>query len=56
MNERTVSLGQAVTGSETALPVRVQEALGELAGPAKEGLLAWINATGTNAVAALFSS
>lgn len=35
----TVSLGQ-VGGEELALPPRVQEALGELGGSAKEGLLA----------------
>ena len=38
--KETVSLGQAVTASEAVLPVRVQEALGELVGAAREGLLA----------------
>jgi hypothetical protein len=36
---KTVSLGQ-VGGEEVALPPRVQEALGELVGSAREGLLA----------------
>ncbi len=40
MNDSTVSLGQVVAGSGAVLPVRVQEALGELVGAAKEGLLA----------------
>ena len=40
MKETTVSLGRVVTASEAVLPVRVQEALGELVGAAKEGLLA----------------
>jgi len=40
VNESTVSLGQAVAASEAVLPVRVQEALGELVGAAREGLLA----------------
>jgi hypothetical protein len=39
---RTVSIGEVGTEevSQVGLPVRVQEALGELAGAAKEGLLA----------------
>ena len=37
---KTVSLGQAVVASEAVLPPRVQEALGELVGVAREGLLA----------------
>ncbi len=39
---RTVSTREVVTDepSESGLPARVQEALGELAGAAKEGLLA----------------
>ena len=43
MKETTVSPAQVVIAPETDLPVRVQEALGELAGAAKEGLLAlWV--------------
>ncbi len=38
--KETVSLGQAASASEAVLPVRVQEALGELVGAAREGLLA----------------
>ena len=38
--KKTVSLGQAVVASEAVLPPRVQEALGELVGVAREGLLA----------------
>src|SRR5712691_4671163 len=38
--ETTVSLGQAVTTPDAVLPVRVAEALGELVGAAREGLLA----------------
>lgn len=37
---KTVSLGEAVVASEAVLPPRVQEALGELVGVAREGLLA----------------
>ena len=40
MKKETVSLGEVVAASEAVLPVRVQEALGELVGAAKEGLLA----------------
>lgn len=40
MKETTVSVAQAVTAHEAVLPTRVQEALGELVGAAKEGLLA----------------
>jgi transposase-like protein len=36
----TVPVGQAATGAEAVLPARVQEALGELVGVAREGLLA----------------
>ena len=36
----TVSVAQAAIAQEAVLPVRVQEALGELVGAAKEGLLA----------------
>ena len=38
--EKTVSVAQAVAASEAVLPARVQEALGELVGAAREGLLA----------------
>ncbi len=37
---KTVSVAQAATAQEAVLPARVQEALGELVGAAKEGLLA----------------
>jgi putative transposase len=37
---QTVPVGQAVTAAEAVLPARVQEALGELVGAAREGLLA----------------
>ena len=40
MKETTVSVAQAVIVPEAVLPVRVQEALGELVGAAREGLLA----------------
>jgi hypothetical protein len=36
----TVSVAQAATAQEAGLPARVQEALGQLFGAAKEGLLA----------------
>ena len=38
--KETVSVAQAATAQEQVLPVRVQEALGELVGAAREGLLA----------------
>jgi transposase-like protein len=44
--KETVSVAPAVTAQETVLPERVQEALGELVGAAKEGLLALSVATG----------
>jgi putative transposase len=53
VEETTVSLGQAVTDSETVLPVRVQEALGELVGAAKEGLLALSVGVGLGVLAEL---
>ena len=53
MNESTVSLAQAVTASEAVLPVRVQEALGELVGAAKEGLLALSVGVGLGVLAEL---
>ena len=40
MKETTVSLALAVIAEEDVLPVRVQEALGELVGAARQGLLA----------------
>ena len=51
--KKTVSLGQAVTASEAVLPVRVQEALGELMGAAKEGLLALSVGVGLGVLAEL---
>jgi hypothetical protein len=46
---RTVSIREVATEPEatTDLPGRVQEALGELAGAAKEGLLALSSAWGS---------
>ena len=44
--EGTVSVAQAAIAQEAVLPARVQEALGELIGAAKEGLLALSVATG----------
>ena len=40
MKETTVRVAQAATAPEAALPERVREALGELVGAAREGLLA----------------
>jgi len=51
--KKTVSLGQAVTAPEAVLPVRVQEALGELVGAAKEGLLALSVGVGLGVLAEL---
>jgi putative transposase len=53
VNESTVSLAQAVTASEAVLPVRVQEALGELVGAAREGLLALSVGVGLGVLAEL---
>jgi putative transposase len=53
VNESTVSLAQAGIASETVLPVRVQEALGELVGAAKEGLLALSVGVGLGVLAEL---
>jgi len=53
VKETTVSLGQAVTASEAVLPVRVQEALGELVGAAREGLLALSVGVGLGVLAEL---
>ena len=53
MKETTVSLAQAVIAREAVLPVRVQEALGELVGAAKEGLLALSVGVGLGVLAEL---
>jgi transposase-like protein len=53
VNESTVSLGQALAASEAVLPVRVQEALGELVGAAREGLLALSVGVGLGVLAEL---
>ena len=50
---KTVSFGQAVIASEAVLPVRVQEALGELVGVAREGLLALSVGVGLGVLAEL---
>lgn len=49
----TVPVGQAVTASESVLPARVQEALGELVGAAREGLLALSVGVGLGVLAEL---
>jgi hypothetical protein len=51
--KETVSVAPAVTAQEAVLPGRVQEALGELVGAAKEGLLALSVATGLGVLAEL---
>ena len=53
MKKTTVSSGQAVIASEAVLPVRVQEALGELVGAAREGLLALSIGVGLGVLAEL---
>jgi putative transposase len=53
VKETTVSPAQVVTASEAVLPVRVQEALGELVGAAKEGLLALSVGVGLGVLAEL---
>ena len=53
MKETPVSFAQAVTAPEAVLPVRVQEALGELVGVAKEGLLALSVGVGLGVLAEL---
>jgi hypothetical protein len=53
VNESTVSIAQAATDTEAVLPVRVQEALGELVGAAKEGLLALSVGVGLGVLAEL---
>jgi len=50
---KTVSLGQAVVTAEAVLPPRVQEALGELVGVAREGLLALSVGVGLGVLAEL---
>jgi putative transposase len=51
--KETVSVAQAAIASEAVLPVRVQEALGELVGAAKEGLLALSVGVGLGVMAEL---
>jgi transposase-like protein len=53
VKETTVSLAPAGAASETVLPLRVQEALGELVGAAKEGLLALSVGVGLGVLAEL---
>lgn len=53
MKETTVSLAQAAIAPEAVLPVRVQEALGELVGAAREGLLALSVGVGLGVLAEL---
>jgi putative transposase len=53
VKKTTVSFAQAVTAPEAVLPVRVQEALGELVGVAKEGLLALSVGVGLGVLAEL---
>ena len=50
---RTVSVAQAASAQEAVLPARVQEALGELVGAAKEGLLALSVGVGLGVLAEL---
>jgi hypothetical protein len=50
---RTVPVAQAATAQETVLPPRVQEALGELVGAAREGLLALSVGVGLSVLAEL---
>ena len=50
---KTVSVAQAATAQEAVLPARVQEALGELVGAAKEGLLALSVGVGLGVLAEL---
>ena len=53
MKETTVSRAPAGLASEAVLPLRVQEALGELVGAAKEGLLALSVGVGLGVLAEL---
>jgi transposase-like protein len=55
VKETTVAVAQAVTAQEAVLPVRVQEALGELVGAAKEGLLALSVGVGLGVMAELMA-
>jgi len=51
--KRTVSVAEETIAQETVLPARVQEALGELVGAAKEGLLALSVGVGLGVLAEL---
>ena len=51
--KETVSVAQAAIAQEAVLPARVQEALGELVGAAKEGLLALSVGVGLGVMAEL---
>ena len=53
MKDETVSLGQVMPASEAVLPLGVQEALGQLVGAAKEGLLALSVGVGLGVLAEL---
>jgi hypothetical protein len=53
VKETTVSVAQAALAQEAVLPARVQEALGELVGAAKEGLLALSVGVGLGVMAEL---
>jgi len=52
---KTVSVAQAASAREAVLPARVQEALGELVGAAKEGLLALSVGVGLGVLAELMN-
>jgi putative transposase len=52
---KTVSVAQAATAQEAVLPARVQEALGEFVGAAKEGLLALSVGVGLGVLAELMN-
>jgi hypothetical protein len=51
--QETVSVAEAAIAPEAVLPARVQEALGELVGAAKEGLLALRMGVGLGVMAEL---
>jgi len=51
--KRTVSVAEETIAQETVLPARVQDALGELVGAAKEGLLALSVGVGLGVLAEL---
>jgi transposase-like protein len=53
VKETTVSVAQAVVAEQAVLPARVQEALGELVGAAREGLLALSVGVGLGVLAEL---